>query len=224
MALKTPFPTLLAALGLLLAGGVPAAISDPAPETAIPPLEGLVEIGSGELTWFGLQVYEARLLDADGRYDGTGQQGALALEITYRRNIPQSRLLDTTERECNRLERELNISGRSMVEDWLGQLERIWPDVAPGDRIIALCEPGGATRFYGNDGLLGVIEDPRFGPAFLGIWLHPDTRADDLRTALIGGYTDDPLELAVQRELDLRLRSARCARGGVIALAAEVRT
>ena len=187
MALKTPFPTLLTAMWLLLPGAAHAAVSESAPETATPALEGLVEIGSGKLTWFGLQVYEARLLDPDGQYDGGGQQGTLALEITYRRNIPRSRLLDTTEQEWSRLERELEISERSTVEDWLGQLEGIWPDVAPGDRIIALYEPGGATRFYGNDGLLGVIEDPRFGPAFLGIWLHPDTRADDLRTALIGG-------------------------------------
>ncbi|NGX15696.1 chalcone isomerase family protein [Wenzhouxiangella sp. XN24] len=186
MALKTPFPMLLAVFGVLLAGSAPAAISEPAPAGGTPALEGLVEIGSGEMTWFGLEVYDARLLDPDGQYDGSGQQGALALEITYRRNIPRSRLLDTTEREWNRLERELNISGRSMVQDWLGQLEQIWPDVAPGDRIIAVYEPDGATRFYGNDGLLGVVEDPRFGPAFLGIWLHPDTRAGDLRTALIG--------------------------------------
>lgn len=49
-------------------------------------------------------------------------------------------------------------------------------------------------------------------------------RRMDLRTALVGGHTDDPLELAVQREIDLRLQSARFARGGVIALVAEVRT
>lgn len=49
-------------------------------------------------------------------------------------------------------------------------------------------------------------------------------RRMELRTALVGGYTDDPLELAMQRQLDLRLRSARFARGGVIALVAEVQT
>ncbi len=46
----------------------------------------------------------------------------------------------------------------------------------------------------------------------------------ETRTALIGGRTDDPLELAVQRQLDLRLRDARCRLGGVIALVAEVQT
>ena len=52
---------------------------------------------------------------------------------------------------------------------------------------------------------------------------HLRARRIDLRTALIGGYTDDPIELAVQRALDLRLRETRCSRGGVIALTAEVR-
>jgi hypothetical protein len=53
---------------------------------------------------------------------------------------------------------------------------------------------------------------------------HVRPRRLDMRTALIGGYTDDPLELAVQRQLDLRLRFRRHALGGVIALVAEVRT
>jgi ubiquinone/menaquinone biosynthesis C-methylase UbiE len=45
-----------------------------------------------------------------------------------------------------------------------------------------------------------------------------------MRTALIGAHTDDPLELAVQREMDRRLRTRRSALGGVIALAAEVQS
>ncbi|MFW5868584.1 MAG: class I SAM-dependent methyltransferase [Armatimonadota bacterium] len=49
-------------------------------------------------------------------------------------------------------------------------------------------------------------------------------RRIDVRTTLIGGYTDDPLQLAVQSELDLKLRSARCGLGGFIGLVAEVQT
>ncbi len=51
---------------------------------------------------------------------------------------------------------------------------------------------------------------------------HLRPRRIEMRTALIGGRTDDRLELAVQRWLDLRLRSARYRLGGVIALTAEV--
>lgn len=53
---------------------------------------------------------------------------------------------------------------------------------------------------------------------------HVRPRRIDVRTALIGGMTDDPLELVVQRELDVRLRSARWGLGGFIGLVAEVQT
>lgn len=149
-------------------------------------LDHLVEVGSGEMRWFGMEVYDARLLNGSGRFVDVGIDGPMALEITYRRSIPRDRLVKTTEREWNRLERELGLPEQSTVQGWLQQLTAIWPDVGPGDRILAISEPGAATRFYGNAGFLGAIDDPAFGAAFLGIWLHPNTRAADLRTALIG--------------------------------------
>lgn len=149
-------------------------------------LDDLVEVGSGELRWFGMEVYAARLLNGGGRFEDLRGSGPLALEITYRRNIARERLVRTTEREWSRLARQLDLPGRERVATWLETLAAIWPDVAPGDRIAARVEPGGATRFYGNDALLGEIPDPEFGPAFLGIWLHPATRAADLRAELIG--------------------------------------
>jgi SAM-dependent methyltransferase len=51
---------------------------------------------------------------------------------------------------------------------------------------------------------------------------HAGPRRIDVRTTLVGGATDDPLELAVQKGLDRRLRSRWCALGGFIALIAEV--
>jgi len=178
---KAIFATLVMALGLLLSapGGSNTA-------QAAVTLDELVEVGSGEMRWFGMEIYDARLLNGSGRFAGVGIDGPVALEITYRRSIPRDRLVKTTEREWNRLERELGLPGRSTVRGWLAQLGDIWPDVGPGDRIIAISQPDGATRFYGNTGPLGTIDDPAFGAAFLGIWLHPNTRATDLRAALIG--------------------------------------
>lgn len=171
--------------GVALACGLLACASTGASALATP-LDDLVEVGRGDMRWFGIDLYEARLLNRDGRYRPAGDTGPLALEITYRRNISRERLVSTTEREWQRLEAELGLQDDSRVADWVAALARIWPDVAPGDRILALREAEGPTRFYGNDGLLGIVEDPAFGPAFLGIWLHPDTRASDLRAALIG--------------------------------------
>ena len=180
MASTKPFHALT--LALLLWSG-------PGSASPVAPLEDLVLVGSGEMRWLGMDIYEARLLSGTGQHDSATIAGPMALEITYRRNISRERLVSTTEREWRRLGRELGLEGqaRAQVQGWLGELGRIWPDVTPGDRIIAFVEPGGTTRFYGNDGLLGEVADPAFGPAFLGIWLHPGTRAADLRAELLGG-------------------------------------
>ncbi|MGI5817657.1 MAG: class I SAM-dependent methyltransferase [Armatimonadota bacterium] len=53
---------------------------------------------------------------------------------------------------------------------------------------------------------------------------HAGPHGLEVRTTVIGGQTGDALELAVQRRLDLRLRSARCGLGGFIGLVAEVQT
>ena len=179
MSVKVTFAALGLALGVLF-----GAAGNTAASVAAAPLDELVEVGSGEMRWFGMEIYDARLLNGSGRF--VGVDGPMALEITYRRAIPRDRLVKTTEREWNRLERELGLPERATVKGWLQQLTSIWPDVGPGDRILAISEPGAATRFYGNAGFLGAIEDPAFGAAFLGIWLHPNTRATDLRAALIG--------------------------------------
>lgn len=179
MANMTRSGALPLALGLLLmAGGALASASTP--------LEGLVEVGSGEMRWFGMEIYDARLLNDAGHYDGSSISGPTALEITYRRNISRERLVRTTKSEWDRIGGRLGIEGRGEVEEWLRELDAIWPSVGPGDRIIAVVEPLGPTHFYGNDGLLGTVGDPEFGPAFLAIWLHPDTRAADLRAQLLG--------------------------------------
>lgn len=150
------------------------------------PLDTLQEVGSGELTWFGLEVYEARLHSATPEFQGVGGTAPVALEITYRRNISSESLVKTTAKEWRRLRTELGLPGAERLQPWLDAVAEIWPDVTPGDRIIARVEPGGPTFFYGNDGLLGVVDDPGFGPAFLGIWLHPETRDASLRAALLG--------------------------------------
>lgn len=173
--------------GILLATLSLAVLPAGAAPDAEAALDELVEVGSGELRWLGMEVYEARLLNGSAVFSGDLSSAPLALEITYRRNIPRDRLVRTTEREWSRLARELGLPERRRVQGWLDQVASIWPDVAPGDRIVALVQPSGVTEFHGNDGLLGVVPDPEFGPAFLGIWLHPATRAADLRAALLGG-------------------------------------
>jgi glycoside/pentoside/hexuronide:cation symporter, GPH family len=64
------------------------------------------------------------------------------------------------------------------LQDWGQQLQKIFPDVQDGDRIIGLHLPGGA-RFFFNDRPIGEIASPAFARAFFGPsgW----TRAPPLR-------------------------------------------
>lgn len=170
---RGPFPALLAGLWL---AALPATAAGEA-------LAGLAPVGAGALTWFGFEVYEARLHSASGRYRGLDTE-PVALEIVYRRDIASEALVDRTAEEWRRLGPALGLPARH--DGWLDAAAAIWPDVRAGDRIVTVVEPGGPTRFFGNDGLLGSIADPAFGPAFLAIWLHPDARIADLRADLLG--------------------------------------
>ena len=53
--------------------------------------------------------------------------------------------------------------------------------------MTTVVEAGGATRFYDEQRLVGRIDDPEFGPAFLAIWLDPRSIVRDLRVQLLGG-------------------------------------
>jgi hypothetical protein len=71
-------------------------------------------------------------------------------------------------------------------ERWLASLRPLWSDVRPGDNVTTVVVPGQATRFYDERGLMGQIDDPEFGPAFLSIWLDSRSVVADLRVQLLG--------------------------------------
>jgi hypothetical protein len=172
-------------LALLCAAGL-AVSASPALAESDDPLAGLTEVGRGELTWFGFNVYDAHLYTASGEFRDF-ETAPVALEIRYERSIESRQLVETTRKEWRRLAGALNLRDPALTERWLEAVGRIWPNVEPGERIVTILDADGATRFYGTAGYLGTIEDPGFGPALLGIWLHPETRVADLRADLIGG-------------------------------------
>ena len=73
---------------------------------------------------------------------------------------------------------------------WSRELDRLWRDVRKGDNLTAVVIPGRETVFYDDDGLLGHLRDPDFGPAFLRIWLDSRTAIQDLRVQLLGEQGD----------------------------------
>ena len=135
----------------------------------------LEKIGSGSLTWFGLQLYQAEY------WESPHNCSQRRLKITYARAIPARKLVLSTAEQWQ----HLGMSDSGVYRPWLNQLMSIWPDIEPGDHLAVTVDDDGSAYFEGVDGFLGTISDPGFGPAFLAIWLHPDTSEPDLRSKLL---------------------------------------
>ncbi len=136
---------------------------------------GLTRWGSGSFRRWGFLVYDATLWAA-----GDPLRPPLALELTYRRNIEGAAIAEASVKEI----RQLGLADPLTLQDWGGQMRRLFPNVSPGDRITGHYLPD-AARFEFNGRPLGSIADPVFARAFFAIWLDPKTSAPDLRAALL---------------------------------------
>ncbi len=156
-----------------------AATASPLPTVMAQDVPPLSQVGAGEGRKFGLHIYDATL------WTGADERSAVALHIEYKRRISGRLLVKAAIHGWKRMT-EIDPQVRSA---WSRRIAAIWPDVKPGDSITTLVLPGRETRFFNRNGLLGVIDDPAFGPALLGIWL--DARSEDkpLRAALLGHGT-----------------------------------
>ncbi|BCV67588.1 hypothetical protein TUM17387_29470 [Shewanella carassii] len=145
------------------------------------------EVGRGEMDWWFMTLYRARLLTPDGSYQPNSfpQQ----LEIQYYRDIPASRLLETTKHQWLHLGYD-----REQISAWLALLEGLWPDVEQGDRLSFVASGPQQGYFLFNDKPLAAIvidesassEHKRFADAFLAIWLSERSSRPQLRAQLIG--------------------------------------
>jgi len=145
--------------------------------------------GEGEYSWFGISLYKAGLwtgtmVTSEMQTDGMNvdEVPVALLSLEYTRNIPGSRIIDVTAKEWRRL----GVGDDRQQELWLNKLAAVLPDVSKGDRLSSLVAENGTVSFYLDKELIGRVDEPGFGNAFLAIWLHPETRADELRDELLG--------------------------------------
>lgn len=178
-------------LALVLALLAPAsghASDEPLPPAVTRATGTLEPVGTGQLRWFGLRVYEATLWTRDGHYRDGDRPFALA--IRYQRDIESTQLVETTLEEMQRF----GIDEQRMRE-WKPRLAAVFPDVQSGDRIIGVALPDRRARFVlerGGDGngraeVTGEIDDDAFTATFFDIWLDENTSERDLRRALVEG-------------------------------------
>jgi hypothetical protein len=138
--------------------------------------------GSGRLTWFGLHVYDARLLVPAAGFDPRRYaEQPFALELTYARKLSGRAIAERSEAEMARM----GFGTEAQRTRWRQSMTALFPDVRPGQSITGVHLPGQATEFFVDGRPLGRIDDPAFGAAFFAIWLDPRTVAPDLRTSLL---------------------------------------
>jgi len=139
-------------------------------------VKGLQLQGQGRMTFWGFDVYDARLYVTDQR----GQAG-FALDLNYLRSLKGADISKRTVEEMQRL--GVSETSRSA---WGKKLDVIFPDVTSGSSLTAIYVPGRGTVFLNNGKPTGEIAGDDFAKAFFSIWLDPKTNAPKLRTALIG--------------------------------------
>lgn len=134
----------------------------------------LQKYGTGELRRFGFLVYEAQLWAG-----ANPAEPPLALQLTYKRDIPGARIVNASVDHM----RELGASEQQLAV-WGAAMTRIFPDVKPGDQIVGIYRPGTVTFLY-NTREIGQINDGEFARLFFGIWLDPRTVEPKLRNRLL---------------------------------------
>lgn len=163
---------------LLVLLAAPAAAAE-LPAAACKLLQTCRMIGQGTLRWWGFHVYDAALWSPNGRWQA---QAPYALDIRYARRVTGAQLAETSVDELRRL----GIGDEAALTRWGAAMRKLFPDVAPGNRLIGVHVSQRGALFYSATTYLGAIEEPEFARGFFAIWLDPRTQTPDLRTALLG--------------------------------------
>ncbi|GAB4216512.1 MAG: hypothetical protein Fur007_16680 [Rhodoferax sp.] len=176
---------LRALAGLPALGVIPVApevVHTPWPEVKAQ-LPGAVLCGAAPLRVLGLAVYDAQLWVAPGF--GLQHLGrvALALTLIYRRALTGAAIAQRSIQEMHRLAPLPD----ALAQRWHDELLRRLPDVAEGDRLTGLWQPGQGAAFWANGQARGAVNDAEFAQRFFDIWLAPETREPALRRALLAG-------------------------------------
>lgn len=148
------------------------------PAGAIDLLDDPKPLGSGEMRWFGLKLYDATLWASGGRYQPAG---GFALSLRYARDFDGVRLAGASIDEIRRLgERD-----EAKLARWQDVLASVFPNVKAGEVITGVKLADGSARFFHQGRVLPAVDDRALSDAFFAIWLDPRTREPALRAKLL---------------------------------------
>lgn len=138
--------------------------------------------GRARMRFLGMTVYDIFLWAPAAVQSDAIERQPLALEIVYRMGLSGERIAERSLAEMKRAGTAIDESAAR----WLAEMRRLFPDVADGDRITGVQQPGQAARFHVNGRFAGELRDARFAALFFGIWLAPWTSEPRLRLQLLG--------------------------------------
>jgi hypothetical protein len=184
--LRAALPAVL--LAAVLATAVPRAHANTAPPPSISEqLPDARLAGEGDLRWFGLKVYSAQLwIGRPGLRLDRLANAPFALDLRYATSLKGALIAERSVQEIERM----GYGDPQRRGRWLDAMKRLFPDVARGDRLTGVHEPGRGARFFHNDRPIGGIDDPDFANAFFAIWLDERTVAPALRESLLRQAAD----------------------------------
>ncbi|MEO6017824.1 MAG: chalcone isomerase family protein [Polaromonas sp.] len=158
-----------------------------APEDQRPEIRDLMPqyrlVGKGRLTFWGFQVYDARLWALPGFSADKLNTQPFALELAYLRGFENKAV---AERSISEMRRSATI-GEEQANAWIAEMVRVLPNTKAGDRVTGVHRPGTGALFLLNGKPTGEIRDREFARLFFGIWLSPKTSEPKLRGALLAG-------------------------------------
>ncbi len=176
-------------LAAVLAAAAPRADANTAPPPAISTqLPEARLAGEGDLRWFGLKVYSAQLwVGRPGLRLDRLASAPFALDLRYATALKGALVAERSAQEIERM----GFGDPQRRGRWLEAMKRVFPvDIAKGDRLTGVHEPGRGARFFHNDRPIGGVDDPDFASAFFAIWFDERTVAPALRDALLRQAAD----------------------------------
>jgi hypothetical protein len=173
--------TVFAVIALLVAPLCEAQTAPPALPATVTDVPAAKSLGGGLLRKFGFQIYRAYLWTPEG--SAFDRNKPHALDIEYLRNFTAKAL---AERSIDEM-RAQGVGSDTVYPKWLSEMQRVFADVKPGDRITGVVTATKASKFFHNGNLRGEVNDAAFTEAFFGIWLNENTSEPAFRKLLLGG-------------------------------------
>jgi hypothetical protein len=157
----------------------PPSVIRPLPSHVVSQVPEIHPFGKGRHSLWGIKVYEATLWIVGPQWSDAKPH---ALDIEPNRAVPADTLVKNAIAEM----RDLKVGDESKLKIWQAEMKKIIPNVKPGDQIVIFCPDDNRTFAYLNDSSTGEVDDPSFCPALMSVWLHPQTKHQAMRKALLG--------------------------------------